>query len=100
MNVNDATATATPEVSATEAAIAEQLAIVAAAQDRIRTLRQEAEAEALREQLSGIAESLGSTVEQVQAFLTSVSESSGYGVGYLVSVVTGKHRVSTGGWRA
>lgn len=89
------TNTTTNDVTALELAIAEKSAAIQALADEIDALRKQADAEALAGRVAGIAERLGTTPDAVAAFLTEVSERSGYGVDYLVSVVTGSYRVST-----
>lgn len=86
----------TSDVTATELAIAEKQAAIAALNDEIQTLHAQAEAEAVRERVAGIAERLGSTPEAVADLLAEVASNSGYSVDYLVNVVTGQHRVSNG----
>ena len=87
--------TTTNDVTSTESAIAALQAQIADLNGQIQTLRRQAEAEAVQAQVAGIAAELETTPERVAAFLATVADRSGYGLGYLVSVVTGEHRVST-----
>jgi hypothetical protein len=61
--------------------------------------RQEAQAATLAAQadrFAAVAAEVGGDVDKVTAFIGQVAERSGYGVSYLLDVMTGETRVSTG----
>lgn len=91
----DTTNPTTSDVTAIETQVAEKQAQISALQAEIHALRAEADKQATMARVAGIAERLGTSPEAVAAFLADVSAQSGYGVSYLIDVVTGEHRVST-----
>jgi hypothetical protein len=68
--------------------------------DALRAQLREAErAEILaaqRDRFAAIAAEVQGDTDAVAAFVGKVSDQSGYGVSYLLDVMTGDHRVSTG----
>jgi len=70
--------------------------------DALRAQAREEEAALLlaaqRERFAAIAAEVQGDTDAVIAFVQGVAERSGYGVSYLLDVMTGEHRVSTGSW--
>lgn len=91
----DTTNPTTSDVTAIELEIQGKLSAIAQLNHEIQDLRAQAAKADAEARVAGIAERLGTSPEAVAAFLADVSAQSGYGVSYLIDVVTGEHRVST-----
>lgn len=91
--------TLTDAITAKQAELQQAYDAAGALREEIRALQVQAEAERNTEALAAVAAELGTDVERVAAFVAKVAERSGYGVSYLVSIITGEHRVSTPGSR-
>lgn len=84
-------------MSEIQAAIAAKSAELDALRAQAREEAQAAELAALADRFKAVATEVGGDVDKVTAFIGKVAENSGYGVSYLLDVMTGNHRVSTGG---
>lgn len=78
-------------------AIAAKTAELDALREQARQAEQAEILAALADRFQAVATEVGGDVDKVTAFIGKVAENSGYGVSYLLDVMTGNHRVSTGG---
>ncbi len=84
-------------MSEIQAAIAAKSAELDALRAQARAEEQAATLAAQRDRFAAIAAEVQGDTDAVIAFVSKVSEHSGYGVTYLLDVMTAEHRVSTGG---
>jgi hypothetical protein len=76
-------------------AIAAKTAELDALRVQARQEERAAELAALADRFQAVATEVGGDVDKVTAFIGKVAEQSGYGVSYLLDVMSGESRVST-----
>ena len=77
-------------------AIAAKTAELDALRVQARQEERAAELAALADRFQAVAAEVGGDVDKVAAFIGKVAEQSGYSVTYLLDVMSGERRVSTG----
>ena len=77
-------------------AIAAKTAELDALRAQARQEERAAELAAFADRFQAVATEVGGDVDKVTAFIGKVAEQSGYGVSYLLDVMSGESRVSTG----